>query len=585
MTRMTRAALRMTKPNRPSWDSAKRGNRAVNFSSIMSGEIKFTLAQINPTVGAIAGNLAKIIRHCQTARDELASDVVIFPELAVSGYPPEDLLLRHDFLAQCAHSVEQLKSSVHGIVVIVGHPLWEDGKVFNALSVIENGKQRTIYRKRHLPNYTVFDEKRYFHAGREAASVEIKGVRLGLTICEDIWRAGPVKQLADLGADLIVSINASPFHNEQAQQREEGVVLKNARDFRLPIIYLNQVGGQDELVFDGCSLVVNDDGAVAARLPAFCETLETVVLRRGKFVGGRIEARLQGAELIYRAIVLGVRDYIEKNNFKGAVLGLSGGIDSALSLAIAVDAIGKERVAALMMPSRYTSEMSLQDARREAEVLGVRYEVIPIEPIYQPAMAQIKPLQASPTSSPTSLSTGQSADVTEQNIQARCRGLLLMAFSNKFGYMVLTTGNKSEMAVGYATLYGDMVGGFSAIKDVPKMMVYQLARYRNAQSESSLVIPERVITRAPSAELAPDQKDQDTLPPYEILDPILEAFVEHDRSVEQIIAAGYDEATVRCVVKMVVANEYKRRQAAPGVRVTSRAFGKDRRYPITSRFF
>ena len=547
----------------------------------MSGEIKFTLAQINPTVGDVAGNLAKIIRHCQTARDEFAADVVIFPELTVSGYPPEDLLLRHDFLAQCARSMEELKSSVHGIVVIVGHPLLENGKVFNALSVIENGKQRAIYRKRHLPNYTVFDEKRYFHAGREAGSVEIKGVRLGLTVCEDIWRTAAVKQLAELGADLIISINASPFHNEQAHQREEGVVLKNARRFRLPIIYLNQVGGQDELVFDGCSLVVNDDGEVAARLPAFCETLETVVFRRGKFVAGRIEARLQGAELIYRAIVLGVRDYIEKNNFKGAVLGLSGGIDSALSLAIAVDAIGKERVVAIMMPSRYTSAMSLEDARMEAEALGVHYEVIPIEPIYQSAMAQIKPLWASLASS----HKHQSADVTEQNIQARCRGMLLMAFSNKYGYMVLTTGNKSEMAVGYATLYGDMVGGFSAIKDVPKMMVYQLARYRNAQSESTPLIPERVITRAPSAELAPDQKDQDTLPPYEILDPILEAFVEHDRSAEQIIAEGYDQVTVRRVIKMVVANEYKRRQAAPGVRVTSRAFGKDRRYPITSRFF
>ena len=540
----------------------------------MPGEIKFTLAQINPTVGDVDGNLAKIIRHCRTARDDHAADVVIFPELAVSGYPPEDLLLRPDFLAQCERCMAKLKSSVRGIVVIIGHPLPENGKVYNALSVICDGEVRALYRKRHLPNYTVFDEKRYFSAGREAGVVDINGVRIGLTVCEDIWRSGPVKQSAELGADLIISINASPFHNEQASLREEGVVLKKARRFRLPMIYLNQVGGQDELVFDGCSLAVDAEGEVAARLPAFAEALRTVVFKDGKFVPGAVEARPRGAELVYRAIVLGVRDYIEKNNFKGAVLGLSGGIDSALSLAIAVDAIGKTRVAAVMMPSRHTSEMSVEDARLEANALGVRFEVIPIEPMYQSTLAQLKPLFA-----------GKAADATEENIQARCRGMLLMAISNKFGYMVLTTGNKSEMAVGYATLYGDMVGGFSAIKDVPKMMVYQLARYRNSRCDGPPVIPERVISRAPSAELAPNQKDEDSLPPYEILDAILEAFVEHDRSAEQIIADGYDPETVRRVIALVVANEYKRRQAAPGVRVTSRAFGKDRRYPITSGFF
>ena len=540
----------------------------------MPGEIKFTLAQINPTVGDVDGNLAKIIRHCRTARDDHAADVVIFPELAVSGYPPEDLLLRPDFLAQCERCMAKLKSSVRGIVVIIGHPLPENGKVYNALSVICDGEVRALYRKRHLPNYTVFDEKRYFSAGREAAVVDINGVRIGLTVCEDIWRPGPVKQSAELGADLIISINASPFHNEQASLREEGVVLKKARRFRLPMIYLNQVGGQDELVFDGCSLAVDAEGEVAARLPAFAEALRTVVFKDGKFVPGAVEARPRGAELVYRALVLGVRDYIEKNNFKGAVLGLSGGIDSALSLAIAVDAIGKARVAAVMMPSRHTSEMSVEDARLEADALGVRFEVIPIEPMYQSTLAQLEPLFA-----------GKAADATEENIQARCRGMLLMAISNKFGYMVLTTGNKSEMAVGYATLYGDMVGGFSAIKDVPKMMVYQLARYRNGRCDGPPVIPERVISRAPSAELAPNQKDEDSLPPYEILDAILEAFVEHDRSAEQIIADGYDPETVRRVIALVVANEYKRRQAAPGVRVTSRAFGKDRRYPITSGFF
>ena len=544
----------------------------------MAREVKFTLAQINPTVGKLAGNLAKIVRHCETARDECGADAVIFPELALSGYPPEDLLLRGDFLAQCDLHLAELNAAVRGIDVIVGHPLLEDGKVFNALSVLRDGEVRARYRKRHLPNYTVFDEKRYFHAGREAAVIDIAGVRVGLTICEDIWRPGPVKQSVELGAELLVAINASPFHNEQAFLREEGVVLKKARRFQLPMLYLNQVGGQDELVFDGSSLVVDAAGEIVARLPAFREAVETVVFARGQFAPSSntnaIATRLQGDELIYRALVLGVRDYIEKNGFKGAVLGLSGGIDSALSLAIAVDAIGGERVAAVMMPSRHTSDMSLADARAEADALGVRYEVIPIEPMYRAAMSQLKPLFA-----------GRAADTTEENIQARCRGMLLMALSNKFGYMVLTTGNKSEMAVGYATLYGDMVGGFSAIKDVPKMRVYQLARYRNGLSPSAPVIPERVLSRAPSAELAPRQKDEDSLPPYEILDPILEAFVHHDRSAEQIIADGYDPDTVRRVIALVVANEYKRRQAAPGVRVTSRAFGKDRRYPITSGFF
>ena len=537
----------------------------------MPGEIKFTLAQINPTVGDLDGNLGKIIRHARAARDDHAADVVIFPELAVSGYPPEDLLLRRDFLRQCERRLAQLQSALPDLIVIVGHPLLENDKLFNALSVLGGGEVRARYRKRQLPNYTVFDEKRYFSAGREALVTDIKGIRVGLTICEDLWLPAPVKQCVDRGADLIISINASPFHNEQAFLREEGVVLKKARRFHVPIIYLNQVGGQDELVFDGCSLAVDAQGTVTTRLPAFRETLETVVFQRGRLVPGKVEPRLRGAELIYRAVVLGVRDYLLKNHFKGAVLGLSGGIDSALSLAIAVDAIGKERVAAVMMPSRHTSDMSVEDARAEAETLGVPLDVISIEPMYRAALAQLKGLFA-----------GRAVDATEENLQARCRGMLLMAISNKFGYMVLTTGNKSEMAVGYATLYGDMVGGFSALKDVPKMMVYELARYRN---EVSPVIPERVITRAPSAELAPDQKDQDSLPPYEILDPILEAFVEHDRSAEEIIADGYDQASVRRVIAMVVANEYKRRQGAPGVRVTSRAFGKDRRYPITSGFF
>jgi len=535
-----------------------------------TGGVKFALAQINPTVGDLAGNLAKMMDRCRAARDENA-DVVIFPELAISGYPPEDLLLRDDFLAGCARRLRELSEAALGVTVIVGHPLAENGKVFNALSVLCGGETRALYRKRHLPNYTVFDEKRYFTAGRRAAVADLKGLRVGLTICEDIWHRRPVAQCAELGADLIVAINASPFHNEQAFLREEGVVRKKARRFGLPMIYLNQVGGQDGLVFDGSSVVVNAGGEIAARLPAFREAMQCVEFRRPAFAPGRVAARLHRCELIYRALVLGVRDYIDKNRFNGAVLGLSGGVDSALTLAIAVDALGAKRVTAVMLPSRHTSAISLEDARTEARTLGVRYREMSIEPLYRAALGQLQKWFA-----------GRTADATEENIQARCRGLLLMALSNKFGYLVLTTGNKSEMAVGYATLYGDMAGGFSALCDVPKTLVYDLAAYRNSVSPA---IPERVLKRAPSAELAPNQKDQDSLPPYDILDPILEAFVERDHSPEQIIAAGFDTATVRRVVALVTANEYKRRQAAPGVRVTSRAFGKDRRYPITSRFF
>lgn len=553
----------------------------------MSGEIKFTLAQINPTVGDVAGNLAKIIGYCDSAKTTHNSDIVIFPELALSGYPPEDLLFREDFLAQCAHALTELQtrtkdSAWRDLNVIVGHPLQTEGKIFNALSVLRNGEICARYCKRHLPNYTVFDEKRYFQAGDEAQVIEVNGVRVGLAICEDIWRTAPLKQYAELATDVVVSINASPFHNEQAQLREKDVVQEKARQFELPIIYLNQVGGQDELVFDGCSVVVDSAGEVVARLPAFCEAVQTVAFKQKKFSGGEIAEQLQGSALIYPALVLGVRDYIEKNHFKGIALGLSGGIDSALSLAIAVDAIGAERVMAVMMPSRYTSDMSMEDARAEAEALGVSFQVVSIESLHSAATSQLEPL-FSGLEVGTGTEIDSASDTTEQNIQARCRGLLLMAISNKFGYMVLNTGNKSEMAVGYATLYGDMVGGFSALKDVSKTMVYELANYRNAHADSA-VIPERVIQRAPSAELAPDQKDQDNLPPYEILDPILQAFVQHDHSAQQIIAAGYDSETVHSVIKMVIANEHKRRQAAPGVRVTSRAFGKDRRYPITSGF-
>lgn len=537
--------------------------------------IKFALAQINPTVGDLAGNADSIIRRCRQARDA-AADVVVFPELCISGYPPEDLLLRRDFLDACAARLRDITAATAALdlAVIVGHPLFENGRVFNALTVLRGGATVETYRKRRLPNYTVFDEKRYFAAGRRPARVDLNGLRIGLAICEDIWHRRPLAQTVALGVDLIIAINASPFHNQQAFLREEGVVVKQARRHQTPLIYLNQVGGQDSLVFDGSSVAVNADGGIAARLPVFQECMRCVTFRRGHgFVSkpAQIDAREQGPELIYRALVLGVRDYIDKNGFSGAVMGLSGGVDSALTLAVAVDALGAQRVTAVMLPSRHTSAMSIEDARAEAKALGVRYEEISIEPLYQSALEQLRESFA-----------GRAADATEENIQARCRGLLLMALSNKFGRLLLTTGNKSEMAVGYATLYGDMAGGFSALADVPKTLVYELARHRN---RGGRVIPERVITRAPTAELAPQQKDQDSLPPYDVLDPILEAFVERDQSPQQIIAAGFAPATVGRVIGLVIANEYKRRQSAPGVRVTSRAFGKDRRYPITSKFF
>ncbi|MDA7971345.1 MAG: NAD+ synthase [Gammaproteobacteria bacterium] len=534
-------------------------------------EARFALAQINTTVGDLGGNREKILRAAAAARGR--ADAIIFPELAVSGYPPEDLLLRGDFLRACERSLAQIKKAARGIDVIVGHPLLEGEKVYNALSLLRGGKTRALYRKRCLPNYAVFDEKRYFHAGNEACVAEIKGLRAGFCICEDIWRDDAARESAKRGADLLVCINASPFHNEQMFAREEGVVRKKARRHKLPVIYLNQVGGQDELVFDGSSLAVNAGGEVAARLPAFEEAIQVAVFRRGAFECAAPAERPEGAELIYRALVAGVRDYIRKNNFRGVALGLSGGVDSAVTLAIAADAIGAKRVLAVMMPSRHTAAMSIEDARAQAAAFGARFEKISIEPLYRAALRQLAPLFK-----------GRAPGTAEANLQARCRGMLLMALSNKFGYMLLNTGNKSEMAVGYATLYGDMAGGFSALKDVPKEMVYQLARYRN-RAAGREIIPRRVIERAPSAELAPNQKDEDTLPPYAALDPILEAFVRDDRAAEEIIADGFDADSVHRVVKMVAANEYKRRQSPPGVRVTSRAFGKDRRYPITSRFF
>lgn len=531
------------------------------------------MGQLNMLVGDIAGNVDKLLDAANRARDGLAGHLVVFPELALTGYPPEDLLFRADLLECAETSLKVLASSIKGIDVIVGHPHRRGGKLFNAASLIRGGQVSATYLKYHLPNYGVFDEERYFTSGTDPCVVKVRGVPVGITVCEDVWQSGPVEKTAQAGAKVIVNINGSPYHVNKTQERID-IVAERARNARVPIIYVNLVGGQDELVFDGESFVLDASGNLSQRAVAFKEGLFPVDLNTSVEpiapVPSSIEPLLDEVESVYRALVVGVRDYIDKNGFKGAVLGLSGGIDSGLTLCIAVDAIGADRVEAVIMPSRYTADISLEDARAEAEALGVVYRLIPIEPVFEGFLAGLK-----------DEFRGLPRDVTEENIQSRIRGVLLMAISNKTGKMVLATGNKSEMAVGYATLYGDMVGGFAAIKDVPKTLVYRLAEYRNRIQP---VIPQRVIEREPSAELAPDQKDTDTLPPYEVLDPILERYVEQDHGPVEIAATGFDSATVERVIAMVDRNEYKRRQAAPGVRITPRAFGRDRRYPITSGF-
>jgi len=535
--------------------------------------LRVALAQINPLVGDIDGNAARIIAAAGRARDELRADAVLFPELCLTGYPPEDLLLRPGLHVRVLRALEEVKRRVSGITLIIGLPQQAAGGLYNAAVVLRDGQLLTSYHKQHLPNYSVFDEKRYFTAGSEPCVTVINGVRVGITICEDVWHPGPVAQAVAAGARLILNLNASPFHINKGREREE-VVCARIKENGVPLVYVNQVGGQDELVFDGESFVMDEMGEVVLRVPAWQEgmwlaefevTDEAVRAMPGTVVP------VQSLEAsVYGALVCGVRDYIEKNGFRGVVLGLSGGIDSALTLAVAVDAIGAARVEAVMMPSRYTADMSVEDAAAEALLLGVDYRVITIEPLFNAFLASLH-----------EEFSGTQPDTTEENLQARCRGVLLMAISNKKRKIVLTTGNKSEMAVGYATLYGDMAGGFDVLKDVPKTLVFRLAEYRNSISP---VIPQRVIDRPPSAELAPDQKDSDSLPPYEILDAILERYVELDQCLEEIVAAGYDEATVNRVIRLVDRNEYKRRQAAPGVRITRRAFGRDRRYPITSGF-
>ena len=539
----------------------------------MANTLRIALAQIDLAVGDVAGNTAKILDYAARARDQLQADLVVFPELSICGYPPEDLLFHAGLRLRTEQAMTEIRAAVRDIAILIGFPEYVDDTIYNSCAVLKNDEVLCTYRKQLLPNYSVFDEERYFGKGKDAGVFRINGISVGLTICEDIWGAGPTSAARAAGAECIISINGSPFELNSQHRREQTVRTRNSES-GVPLVYLNMVGGQDELVFDGGSFAMQADGQLAYRAPPFEERLDCIQLNASaagvEVQAAEVFAGLSDDERTYRALVTGTRDYVEKHGFPGVVIGLSGGIDSALVLAIACDALGADRVRAVMMPFRYTSAMSQEDAALEAAALGVRYDVVPIEPMYVATLQQLAELFA-----------GLEEDVTEENIQARCRGLLLMAISNKTGSMLLTTGNKSEMAVGYATLYGDMAGGFAPIKDCSKTLVYRLARHRNSLAE---VIPERVITRPPSAELRPDQKDSDSLPDYDVLDPILEAFIEADLSVKAIVEKGYERDTVIRILEMVKRNEYKRRQAPPGVRISSRAFGRDWRYPITSGY-
>ena len=539
----------------------------------MPRQLTLVMAQLNLLVGDIQGNTSRIIETAMQAQRAYAADIVVFPELSLTGYPPEDLLLRPSLKLRIDKALQRIVDAQLDVALVLGYPLLEDGRLYNAAAMIRGGRVLAVYRKQCLPNYQVFDERRYFTAGSEAAIVDFDGVRIAVTICEDMWEEAPTRQAAQAGAHLLININASPYHRDKLLERMD-LLSQRARLANCPIIYTNLVGGQDELVFDGSSMAFSAQGECLRRAPAFTEGLYPLSLREQdgawQLEEGEQAALASTEEGLYQALVLGVRDYVRKNGFKGVVLGLSGGIDSALTLAVAVDALGKDSVKAVMMPFSYTSQLSLDLAREQAQTLDVDYSVIPISDAY----AAFEHALADEF-------RGLPVDVTEQNIQARCRGILLMAISNKTGRLVLTTGHKSEVAVGYCTLYGDMAGGFDVLKDVSKTLVYRLCAYRN-QLPDGPVIPEQVITRAPTAELAPGQVDQDNLPPYEVLDAILERYIEQDASAEQIIGEGYDEAVVRRVLRLVDINEYKRRQSPVGVRLTRRGFGRDRRYPITS---
>jgi NAD+ synthase (glutamine-hydrolysing) len=540
----------------------------------MTERLRIALAQVDMPVGDLDGNAQRIIDLSERARVELDADLVVFPEQALAGYPSEDLLLNKAFPARVEAALAHIRKELTGIAAMVGFPEYSGEIIHNSVAIFEDGQRSAVYRKRCLPNYGVFDEKRYFEPGDADRIVEFRGVRLGLTICEDAWVEGPLESTARTGAQLILNASASPYAANKQRDREQ-VFGDRARAMGIPGIYVNLVGGQDELVFDGQAVAIDAEGAVAFRAPPFVDDLYLVEVEHGddgvcRLVPGEVEPRHDPVEEIYEALVRATRDYVNKNGFPGVVIGLSGGIDSALTLAIAVDALGASRVQGVLMPSRYTSQMSIEDAEAEAEALGVITQSIEIEPLFEAALAQLAPAFA-----------GKPVDSTEENLQARCRGMILMGLSNKSGAMVLTTGNKSEIAVGYATLYGDMAGGFAPIKDCSKTLVYKLAEHRN---RTGVVIPERVLSREPSAELRADQKDSDSLPPYDVLDPILEALIEERLPVSEVVAQGFEPEVVAWVARQVQVNEYKRRQAPPGVRISRLAFGRERRYPITSSY-
>ncbi len=529
--------------------------------------MKIALAQINSIVGDIAGNADKIIDYANRAYQNGAR-LMMTPELALCGYPPEDLLFREDFNVACEQAIKRIAQTLPNISLLIGHPHLQQGHLFNAASIIKNRQIVATYHKQALPNHSVFDEDRYFIAGQTSLVFEHEGTKFGVLICADGWEPGPAMQAKQAGAQVLLSLNASPYHMDKLETRYE-VLAQRAIETGLNVVYLNLVGGQDELVFDGGSFVMNNAGEVVQQLPNFVEDLSFVEFINHHPTPANILPKLDLEAAVYHALKLGLADYVNKNGFPSVVLGLSGGIDSALTLAIAVDALGAERVKVVMMSSEFTASMSVDDAIEMANLVGVKYSQIPIKDLFNLFCDTLKP------------EFGDLAfDTAEENLQARIRGMLLMALSNKFGSIVLTTGNKSEMAVGYSTLYGDMAGGFSLLKDVPKTLVYKLAEYRNRLSR---VIPTRIITRAPSAELRANQTDQDSLPPYEILDAIMQAYVEDDLSRAAIAMLGFSEKEVNRVTNLIDRNEYKRRQAPVGVRITQRGFGKDRRYPITCK--
>ena len=539
-----------------------------------SKKISIGIIQENPVVGDINGNLALAKAAIKSLSKESSPDIFLFTEMFITGYPPEDLILRDDLLHQAYDAIQELSHEKPESFIVIGYPKKEGDSVFNCAGVLRNNSIITEYKKQELPNYEVFDEKRYFQPGNSAGIFEVNGLRIALSVCEDIWHEKVINQAHESKANLILNLNASPFHLEKINERKK-LISNQASKYSLPIVYANQVGGQDELVFDGTSMVMSELGTQVMQLAKF-ETDQKIA----EFIcedGSNLKA-INHEDIpeedyladVYQALVLGAKDYILKNNFPGALIGSSGGIDSALTAAIAADALGAEKVRTFMMPFKFTSDMSVEDAQELANNLGIKHSVIPIGDIYESFYKEL-----------SEEFKGQDPDITEENLQSRCRGVILMALSNKSGRLVLTTGNKSETAVGYSTLYGDTAGGFGVLKDVPKILVYQLSKYRNTLSE---VIPERIIERPPSAELAPNQQDSDSLPDYDVLDKIIELYVEQDKSKTEIVSEGFDESIVKRVIRLIDISEYKRRQAPLGVKITSRGFGKDRRYPITNRY-